>query len=218
MDFSSFYPTIIKVRKISYEKVRCLHEECKTNILQGTEHWSCTKKNGMLSLIIGSLRDLRVNYYRVLSLDKTLPEKDKNQYKTIREVLKVFLNASYGVTGADSFPLYYLPTAESITSIARHIISETANDCKAEGINVLYGDTDSLFAKQPTEEQLKAVVDKEYKYVVLSDRKKNYFGVLKNGKIDVKGLTGKKSHTPEFLKILFKEMKEILGKVETPEQ
>src|SRR3972149_2364249 len=231
MDFASLYPTIIKVRNISYESVRCLHEECKTNILQGTEHWSCTKKNGMLSLIIGSLRDLRVNYYRVLSLDKTLPEKDKNQYKTIREVLKVFLNASYGVTGADSFPLYYLPTAESITSIARHIISETANDCKAEGINVLYGDTDSLFAKQPTDEQLKAVVDKakkkyavelevdkEYKYVVLSDRKKNYFGVLKNGKIDVKGLTGKKSHTPEFLKILFKEMKEILGKVETPEQ
>jgi len=231
MDFASLYPTIIKVRNISYESVRCTHAECKTNILQGTEHWSCIKKNGMLSLIIGSLRDLRVNYYRVLSLDKTLPKKDRDQYKVIREVLKVFLNASYGVTGADTFPLYYVPTAESITSIARHIISETAEDCKAEGIEVLYGDTDSLFAKQPTDEQLKAVVnrakekyavelevDKEYRYVVLSDRKKNYFGVLKNGKIDVKGLTGKKSHTPEFLKNLFKEMKEILGKVETPDQ
>lgn len=231
MDFASLYPTIIKVRNISYESVRCKHEECKTNILEGTDHWSCTKKNGMLSLVIGSLRDLRVNYYRVLSLDKTLPEKDRKQYKIIREVLKVFLNASYGVTGAEIFPLYYVPTAESITSIARFIISETANECKNQGINLLYGDTDSLFTKQPTDEQLKKVVgdakekygvelevDKEYRYVVLSDRKKNYFGVLKSGKIDVKGLTGKKSHTPEFIKNIFGDMKKILGKVETPEQ
>jgi len=231
MDFASLYPTIIKVRNISYESVRCPHEECKANALEGTDHWSCTKKNGMLSLVIGSLRDLRVNYYRVLSLDKTLPEKDRLQYKIIREVLKVFLNASYGVTGADSFPLYFRPTAESITSIARHIISETAEDCKAKGINLLYGDTDSLFTKQPTNEQLKAVVeeakkkygvelevDKEYRYVVLSERKKNYFGVLKSGKVVVTGLTGKKSHTPEFIKNLFKEMKEVLSKVETPEQ
>jgi len=231
MDFASLYPTIIKVRNISYESVRCTHEECKTNTLEGTDHWSCIKKNGMLSLIIGSLRDLRVNYYRVLSLDNTLPKKDRNQYKIIREVLKVFLNASYGVTGAETFPLFFLPTAESITSIARHIILETADECKAQGINLLYGDTDSLFTKQPTDEQLKTVVegakkkhgveleiDKEYRYVVLSGRKKNYFGVLKSGKIVVTGLTGKKSHTPEFIKNLFKEMKEILGKVETPEQ
>src|SRR3989304_3913174 len=38
MDFASLYPTIIKVRNISYESVRCTHEECKTNTLEGTDH------------------------------------------------------------------------------------------------------------------------------------------------------------------------------------
>ncbi|MCH8973302.1 MAG: DNA mismatch repair protein MutH, partial [Thaumarchaeota archaeon] len=59
--------------------------------------------------------------------------------------------------------------------------------------------------------------EKEYRYVVLSNRKKNYLGVMKDGKVDVKGLTGKKSHTPPFIKILFYELVDILSKVESIE-
>ena len=90
----------------------------------------------------------------------------------------------------------------------------------------MYGDTDSLFIKNPTEEQIVKVieeakkdhgvdleVDKEYRYVVLSDRKKNYLGVTKKGKVDIKGLTGKKSHTPTFIKTIFYELTDILSKV-----
>ena len=63
MDFASLYPSIIKVKNLSYETVRCPHEECKKNTVPQTNHWVCTKKNGLTSLLIGSLRDLRVNYY-----------------------------------------------------------------------------------------------------------------------------------------------------------
>ncbi len=59
MDFASLYPSIIKVRNLSYETVRCPHEECKKNTIPGTNHWACLKKNGLTSMIIGSLRDLR---------------------------------------------------------------------------------------------------------------------------------------------------------------
>jgi len=58
-------------------------------------------------------------------------------------------------------------------------------------------------------------IDKEYRYVVLSGRKKNYLGVTKEGKVDVKGLTGKKSHTPPFIRSLFFEILEILSNVQT---
>ena len=60
-------------------------------------------------------------------------------------------------------------------------------------------------------------IDKTYRYCVLSNRKKNYLGVTKSGKVDVKGLTGKKSHTPPFIKKLFYELIEILSKVQTVE-
>ena len=228
MDFASLYPSIIKVRNLSYETVRCPHEECKKNTIPGTNHWACTKKNGLTSMIIGSLRDLRVNYYKSLSKKETLTDEQRQQYTVVSQALKVILNASYGVMGAEIFPLYFLPVAEATTAIGRHTILETIKKCKETGVEVLYGDTDSLFLKKPTPEQIKIVteqakkdhgvdleIDKTYRYCVLSNRKKNYLGVTKSGKVDVKGLTGKKSHTPAFIKNLFYELVDILSKVQT---
>ncbi len=230
MDFASLYPSIIKVRNLSYETVRCPHEDCKRNSVPGTNHWTCTKKNGLTSMIIGSLRDLRVNYYKSLSKKETLTDEQRQQYTVVSQALKVILNASYGVMGAEIFPLYFLPAAEATTAIGRHTILETIKKCEATGIEVLYGDTDSLFIKNPTQEQIQTVIeqakkdhgvdleiDKTYRYCVLSNRKKNYLGVTKEGKVDVKGLTGKKSHTPPFIKKLFYELLEVLSKVQTKE-
>ena len=230
MDFASLYPSIIKVKNLSYETVRCPHKECQKNKIPETNHWVCTKKNGLTSLIIGSLRDLRVNYYKHLSKNQDLSEQQRQQYTVVSQALKVILNASYGVMGAEIFPLYFLPAAEATTAIGRHTILETIKRCKAIGIEVLYGDTDSLFIKNPTKAQIDDVIewakkehgveleiDKIYRYVVLSKRKKNYLGVTIEGKVDVKGLTGKKSHTPPFIKTLFNELLDILSKVQTVE-
>jgi len=231
MDFASLYPSIIKVRNISYETVRCPHDECKKNTIPQTNHWVCSKRNGMTSLLIGSLRDLRVNYYKSLSKSETLTEEQRQQYTVVSQALKVILNASYGVMGAEIFPLYFLPAADATTAIGRHMISETIKKCERVGIEVLYGDTDSLFIKNSSPEQIQKVidetkkdfsvdleVDKEYRYVVLSTRKKNYLGVTKSGKVVVKGLTGKKSHTPPFIRTLFYELLDILSKVQNAEE
>jgi len=228
MDFASLYPSIIKVRNISYETVRCSHEGCKKNTIPQTNHWSCTKRNGITAIIIGSLRDLRVNYYKSLSKKETLTEDQRQQYTVVSQALKVILNASYGVMGAEIFPLYFLPAAEATTAIGRFTILETIKKCEDVGIEVLYGDTDSLFIKKPTEEQIHTVIeqakkdhgvdleiDKVYRYCVLSNRKKNYLGVTKSGTVDVKGLTGKKSHTPPFIRKLFYELLDVLSKVQT---
>ena len=228
MDFASLYPSIIKVRNISYETVRCIHEECKKNTIPQTNHWSCSKRNGLTAMIIGSLRDLRVNYYKSLSKKETLTDEQRQQYTVTSQALKVILNASYGVMGAEIFPLYFLPAAEATTAIGRYTILETIKKCEEAGIEVLYGDTDSLFIKNPTKEQIVKVIEqakkdhgveleieKTYRYCVLSNRKKNYLGVTKEGKVDVKGLTGKKSHTPPFIKKLFYELIDVLSKVQT---
>jgi DNA polymerase I len=231
MDFASLYPSIIKVRNLSYETVRCIHDECKTNTIPGTTHWVCTKKNGLTATLIGSLRDLRVNYYKSLSKNPNLSADQKQLYTVVSQALKVILNASYGVMGAEIFPLYCLPVAEATTAVGRFTILETIEKCKSFGIDVLYGDTDSLFLKAPSQDQVHKVVDwaksefgvdldldKEYRYVVFSKRKKNYLGVQKDGKVDVKGLTGKKSHTPTFIRNLFYEILGILSQVQNEQE
>jgi len=231
MDFASLYPSIIKVKNLSYETVRCSHDECKKNTIPQTNHWVCTKKNGLTSVLIGSLRDLRVNYYKNMAKKDTLTVEEKQLFTVVSQALKVILNASYGVMGAEIFPLYFLPAAEATTATGRHIIMDTIDKCKESGIDVLYGDTDSLFVKKPTSKQIEDIItkakmdhnveleiEKEYRYVVLSGRKKNYLGVTKNGKVDVKGLTGKKSHTPPFIKTLFYELLDILSEIKTVEE
>ena len=229
MDFPSLYPSIIKVWNLGYQSILCPHPECRSNLIPGTPHWVCTKKRALESLLIGSLRDMRVRWYKQRSKDKALPLELRSWYNITQGALKVILNASYGVFGADSFDLYCPPVAEATAAIGRHSITQILIHAESIGIQVLYGDTDSLFLKNPAKEQVEDLahwtehelkmsidVDKVYRYAVFSSRKKNYLGVLEDGTVDVKGLTGKKKHIPIFIKNAFNEMKERLAKVKNP--
>jgi DNA polymerase I len=226
LDFASLYPSIIKVHNLSYETINCSHEDCSENQVEGTTHWVCKHRKGLTSFLIGSLRDLRVNYYKYLAKDKTLPPEERKLYNVVSQAIKVILNASYGVMGAAIFPLYCLPVADATAALGRTTINRTINKCKEIGIQVVYGDTDSIFLSNPDQKHIEQLVhwaretlgvdleiDKQYRYVVFSDLKKNYLGVLSDGTVDVKGLTGKKSHTPPFIRKAFYDILEILGKI-----
>lgn len=229
MDFPSLYPSIIKVWNLGYQSIDCQHNHCKSRMIPDTQHWVCSEKRALESLLIGSLRDLRVKWYKSRAKDKTLPSELRSWYNTTQGALKVILNASYGVFGADSFDLYCPPVAEATAAIGRYSITQILNHAEKVGIQVLYGDTDSLFLKNPSKEQIEEVVrytehelnmgidvDKVYRYAVFSSRKKNYLGVLEDGTVDVKGLTGKKKHIPIYIKDAFNKMKETLARVKSP--
>jgi DNA polymerase I len=232
LDFASLYPSIIKVWNLGYETVRCSHkdEACRRNLIPGTPHWVCSKKRGLESLLIGSLRDLRVNWYKVKSRDRTLPPALQSWYKVVSDALKVVLNASYGVFGADNFALYCPPVAEATAAIGRHVITQALQKAQELGLEVFYGDTDSIFLGGENAASLNKLIewsraslkmeleiDKNYRYLALSSRKKNYFGVFPDGRVDIKGLTGKKRHIPAFLHGVFYQMVSILGEVKSPE-
>lgn len=145
-----------------------------------------------------------------------------------RNGIFAIVGQSYGILGFESFPLYCLPAAEAIATLGRYSITKTIEKCKELGIEVIYSDTDSLFLQAPSQEQILQVtewtqkelgieldVDKIYRYVAMSQRKKNYFGILSDGTFDLKGLTGKKSQTPQFIKNSFYKILDILTKVNT---
>ncbi|MGH2638040.1 MAG: DNA-directed DNA polymerase I, partial [Rhabdochlamydiaceae bacterium] len=154
LDFASLYPSIIKVHNISYETVNCPHEECKKNLIPEVGHWTCSRNRGIESLVVGSLRDLRVDYYKQLTRSKTLSKEEVDLYKVVSQGLKVILNASYGVLGFESFPLYCLPAAETVATLGRYSITKTIEKCRELGVDVVYSDTDSLFIQAPSQDQV----------------------------------------------------------------
>ncbi len=238
LDFASLYPSIIKRWNLSYETVDPPEGACSPdkkiyvrdengNIL----HEVCIEKPGLTAQITGLLRDFRVKIYKKKAKDKSLSPTERSWYDVVQRAMKVYINASYGVFGASSFPLYAPPVAESVTAIGRYTIRNTITKARELGLKVLYGDTDSLFLWHPQEELLEKLrewvsknfeleldIDKVYKYVAFSGLKKNYVGVYPDGTVDVKGLMGKKRNTPEFLKKAFVEVLEALGSVNTPEE
>ncbi len=227
MDFASLYPSIIKEYNLSYETVLCPHKDDEDNLVKGTPYHICTHKMGIFAYVVGFFRDIRVKYFKPKSSDKNLTKKQRSYYLTIQQALKVFINGSYGVFGSQNFPLFCLPVAESTTGIGQYSIKQTINKAEEIGVEVLYGDTDSVFLKNPSKEQMKDISEwskkeldldleeeKTYQFLALSERKKNYVGIYKDTKhTDIKGLVAKKKNTPEFIRTVFSEMIDILKNI-----
>ena len=232
LDFASLYPSIIKKWNLSYETINPAYcPESKLVDIPGLGHKVCMAYPGLTAQIVGLLRDYRVKIYKKKAKDKSLSDMERQWYDVVQSAMKVYINASYGVFGAENFPLYAPPLAESVTAIGRFAITETLRKAGELGLKVLYGDTDSLFIWNPDKDSLEELrryvderfgleleIDKEYKFVTFSGLKKNYIGVYPDGSVDIKGLLVKKRNTPEFLKKEFKEIIAILSDVNTVEE
>jgi len=225
---NSLYPSIISTFNLSYETLLCNHKECKKNKVPQTSYWVCEQNRGIVADVIGFIKDVRVQWLKPES-KKGSPQKEF--YQILERSLKVLINASYGVLGSDRFQFYCLPVADATTAYGRDAIEKAIQKSQALGISVLYGDTDSLFLQNPTKEQIDEIIqwsreelgvglemEKIYRYLVLSERKKNYFGVYPDSSVEVKGLMGKKRNTPPFLQKGFREVLAILAKVTTKEE
>jgi DNA polymerase I len=227
LDFASLYPSIIKTKNLSYETILCGHEECKKNVVPEVGHYSCTKRLGLFAIVLGFVRDTRVNWFKPRSSDASLSDMEQRINQVIQSSLKVLINAGYGVFGSEAFDFYCPPVAESTTAYARSAIKQTKDYVEETlGVDVLYGDTDSVFLYQPSPEEIEQLMtwssdnigvelgtDYIFRYVVFSDRKKNYFGITKKGYPIVKGLMGKKSNTPPILRENFNKILAIFTDV-----
>jgi DNA polymerase I len=232
LDFASLYPSIIKVWNLSYETIDPPEGWCRDgNLLDVVDekgevlHKVCVSRKGITSTLVGLLRDFRVRVYKRLA-KQAKEEEIKNWYDVVQKALKVYVNASYGVFGHESFPFYTPSLAESVTALGRYVITKTLSKAEELGLRVIYGDTDSLFIWSPdpnalsklsewVEKELSLEIeqDKTYKYVAFA-LKKNYVGVLENGKIDVKGLVGKKKNVPKILQDSFTRILELISSIE----
>lgn len=234
LDFASLYPSIIKRWNISYETIdpepgTCNNIDEIVDEKGKTIHTVCLDRVGITSEIVGFLRDFRVKIYKKKAKDKSIDETYRSWYDVVQRAMKVYINAAYGVFGAETFPLYAPSVAESVTALGRRVITTTIAKAKELGLRVLYGDTDSLFIWNPDPAKLEELrkwveesygleleMDKVYRFVAFA-LKKNYVGVLSTGEIDIKGMVGKKRNTPDFIKNLFNDIIKLMATINEPE-
>lgn len=225
VDFESLYPSLIDAYNLSYETVNCDHSECVRNRVPGLDYHVCNRRRGVYSVLIGALKDLRIRWFKPLSKDKSLPTQERRLAEATSRLLKLILVSSYGVT-VRIHGLAQTALAESITAYGRHALKETWNLAVRAGLQPIYGDTDSLFLDDPTDEevewlintvkkklQLDLAVDKKYSICVLPRAMKAYFGIQRDGTPDIKGVTAIKSNSPPFIQRVFKDCIEELREV-----
>ncbi|MEB3760554.1 MAG: DNA-directed DNA polymerase I [Desulfurococcales archaeon] len=230
LDFASLYPTIIKNWNLSYETVN--NPYCKGKKIKVPEvgHEVCMSVKGITSELVGLLRDFRVKIYKKRAKDKNLDKILRLWYNTVQSAMKVYINASYGVFGNETFNYYSLAVAESVTAIGRTVLKNTLKKARELDLMIIYGDTDSVFMWDPPREKLDDIIsyvkeeygldleiDKEFKIGLFSGLKKNYIGIGKDGSVVIKGMVGKKSNTPEFLKKEFQQATKLLAEINEPE-
>lgn len=232
-DFTSLYPTILNYYNISFETVNCGHDECKDNYVPGCGHYTCRLKTGIFPQIFGVLFNDRVKIKSLGSKDKKSTETKyidtyyiKGTYNTylihlIQFAYKILMNGGgYGMLGYQYFHFFNVNAAESITMNGRFWIKTLEKKMALYDAPVIYGDTDSIFIKTKRSQDdilnyiktfcpLKMEWEKRYKFLILTNRKKNYLGVKGNKDIDFKGLTLKKTNSPEFFSKILSNIKRI---------
>lgn len=224
-DFESLYPSCIDTYNLSYETIDCEHRECRDNKLAELDHHVCTKKRGFYAVLVGALKDLRIHWFKPLSNDARISNEERRLAATASKLLKLITVSSYGVT-VRIHGLASTPLAESITGYGRYALQTAWNIAEEKNLHPIYGDTDSIFLDDPPEEGVKSLintvkeklrldlaVEKRYSVCVLSEAKKAYFGILRDGTPDLKGLTVIKSNAPNFIQNVFQNCVKELAHV-----
>ncbi len=217
VDFDSMYPSLIDSYNLSHETIDCADDECQSNKVPELEHYVCTKRRGVYSILIGSLKDLRIHWFKPLSKDKTITEEECRLTEATSRLLKLILVSSYGVV-IKIYGLSRSSLGESITAYGRYSLRTACKIAEKKGLHPIYGDTDSLFLDDPTEKEIEWLiktvkkrlkldlsVEERYRLCVLPEAAKAYFGIRKDGSVDIKGLTAIKSNSTDFVSNVFND-------------
>ena len=130
LDFKSLYPSIIRSFKIDpLGLIQGLQEEDAVSGYKGAQF---SRKQSILPDIIGDLWAAR----DVAKANKNNP---------LSTSIKIVMNSCYGVLGSSVCRFYDQRLASSITLRGHAILNQTKDLIEQQGMQVIYGDTDSVF-------------------------------------------------------------------------
>ena len=232
LDFKSMYPNIMITYNVSpdtYVPPSEPEPPCGVNVAPEVKHRFRKEPSGFYRKVLSQLIATRDEIRPMLR--KLDPKSAEYRVLNAREkAVKVITNASYGYAGWIGARWYIKPVAEATTAWGRHIISKTIQLAKKYGLDVVYGDTDSIFIKHDPEKvenvseeidktfRLEIKPDKVYVRILFTEAKKRYCGLLPDGELDMVGLEVIRGDWAAVAKNVQEKVLNIILKEQSPEK
>ncbi|MEM2892732.1 MAG: DNA-directed DNA polymerase [Candidatus Bathyarchaeia archaeon] len=194
IDFKSMYPNIMMKYNISFDTLSVDGVHRAPNL-----PYSFKEEAGFIPRALKRLLEERE---RARSLADMHPEGsvERRVLEARQRALKVIANATYGYMGWTGARWYCREAAEATTAWGRETIRSAMEKAKELSLEIIYGDTDSLFVRDDPERiksllrwisealGLEARVDRRYRRILFTEAKKRYGGLTIDGKIETVGL------------------------------
>ena len=243
LDFSSMYPTIMISFNVSPDTF-VSSPDAEDGVYRAPEVGHAFKKtpDGFFKRIMSDLIVRR----RAIKTEMSKYEKKSDEYQILdiqQQSVKILTNSFYGYTGWSAAKFYKRECAEATTAWGRYFIKRAVKMAEESGFTVIYGDTDSIFAKlvngeerieDRKEETLKKAeevserISKElplelaiqdfFKAIFFTGKKKRYAALTDKGEIVVRGLEVRRGDWCELAKEVQTEVIELILKDKDPEK
>jgi DNA polymerase I len=232
LDFKSMYPNIMITYNISpdtYVPPEESEPECGVYVAPEVKHRFRKEPPGFYKTVLTNLIQAREEIRSKLKrLNPKSPE-----YRALdarQKAVKVITNAAYGYTGWIGARWYIKPVAEAAAAWGRETIQKTIELAEKLGLQVIYGDTDSIFVtNEPKKIEkllqeigktlgLEIKPDKTYTRILFTEAKKRYCGLLPDGELDIVGLEVVRGDWAAVAKSLQEKVLEMLLKEKSPQK
>jgi hypothetical protein len=197
LDFSSLYPSLIAEYDLCFSSVR---------IGLGMSALPKRMKSGeaLTGMLANIMWDLVSERRKVIS-QMTTATQEQRVFLEIRQLsFKRMANALYGCLAMPSFRFFLQELAELITRLGRISLQELSDYMTKRSFNIVYGDTDSVFATHKDKDQTVALAqqaandfstERTYMRVTVAVHKTVFFRSKKkyaawsmDGRVEYKGL------------------------------
>ncbi|KDR67668.1 hypothetical protein GALMADRAFT_146949 [Galerina marginata CBS 339.88] len=143
MDFNSLYPSIIQEYNIDFTTVEPVEDD-ENGDERIPEPPPSDVGQGILPRLIATLVNRR-RQVKSLMKDRTASQAQILQYDIKQQALKLTANSMYGCLGFEYSRFYARPLAALTTYKGREILTHTRELAESLNLDVVYGDTDSVF-------------------------------------------------------------------------
>ncbi len=144
LDFKSMYPSIIIAKNLCFTT---LSPDGTTVSPSGARFLAPTVRRGLIPEILAELLADRDRFRRAARSAES--DELRAYYDGLQNAVKVLMNSFYGVLASSFYRFTDKEIGAAITSFAREAITSIIRDLEADGREVVYSDTDSVFVRSP---------------------------------------------------------------------